>query len=242
MQLKDASILIVDDEPLLLKLISRRLDGVAGRIFVANDGVQALQVIAGNKVDLIITDVRMPVMDGVRLLKEVNASLGYMVHIILITGFADIDAREAYDLGADAFLEKPFALDDLIDAAKRSLVEREKLWQTPLDLAGHPTLAASFAGLTQACQEQRIAFGRGGFCVETTQSMVEGPVNIKLDFRAEQYVLSGQGIVRWVAPERNRVGVELTYVAKESRERVRQLTERSASFIPSATRTLSLHG
>jgi CheY-like chemotaxis protein len=242
MQLKDASILVVDDEPLLRKLVGERFESIARHLFFAGNGLQALQVLAKNRIDLIIADVRMPVMDGISLLKEVTAKPGYTSHVILITGFADIEAREAYDLGAEAFLEKPFGFDDLINAAKRSVAERDELWQTPLDLAAHPTLAGSFASLTLALQEHRIAFGRGGFCVETKQSVVEGPVNIKLDFKADEYVLSGQGIVRWLEHQGNQVGVELTYVAKESRERVLQLTARSVSFIPNAEQTLSAGG
>jgi CheY-like chemotaxis protein len=239
MQLKDASILVVDDEPLLLKLVGEWFESVARRVFLAGEGVEALQVLDRNTIDLIIADVRMPGMNGIRLLKEISAKQGYTSHVIFITGFADIDTREAYDLGAEAFLEKPFGRDDLINAAKRSLAERDRLWQTPPDLAAHPTLAASFASLTSALHEHRITFGRGGFCMETKQLLAEGPVNIKLDFKADKYVLSGQGIVRWLLPERNQVGVELTHVAKESRERVLRLTERSASFIPNPVRTLT---
>jgi CheY-like chemotaxis protein len=242
MQLKDASILVVDDEPLLLKFVGDWFETVAGKVFVAEDAARALHLLARNKIDLIISDVRMPVMDGISLLKEVKAAQGYTSHLIFITGFADIEAHEAYDLGAEAVLEKPFGLDDLTNAARRSLAEGEELWQTPLDLTGQPTLAASFASLDLALQEHRIAFGRGGFCVETTQSLVEGPINIKLDFKADKFVLSGQGIVRWSAREGNQVGVELTYVADESREKVLQLTAPSASFIPNGAQTLSLGG
>jgi CheY-like chemotaxis protein len=126
MQLKDASILVVDDEPLLLKLVGEWFEKVAGHVFVAPDGLQALRVLARNKIDLIITDVRMPVMNGISLLKEVKAKGGYTPHLILITGFADIEAREAYDLGAEAILPKPFGLDDLMNAAKRSLGEPQE--------------------------------------------------------------------------------------------------------------------
>jgi CheY-like chemotaxis protein len=242
MQLKDASILVVDDEPLLLKLVSEWFETVAGKVFVVGDGVQAMEVLAQHEIDLIVTDVRMPVMDGISLLKEVKTNQGHKSHVILITGFADIEAREAYDLGAEAILEKPFEFADLLNAAKRSLTERDEIWQMPLDLAAYPTLSGSFASLTQALREHRITFGCGGFCVETKQRLVEGPVNIKLDFKAEPYELSGQGIVRWLVNETNQVGVELSYVTTESRERVLQLTERAAAFIPNAVRTLSLGG
>ena len=240
--MKDASILVVDDEPLLQKLVSEWFEGVAGQVLLAGDGAQALQVLEGNQVDLIISDVRMPVMDGITLLKEVKAKWGNSSHLILITGFADLEPCEAYDLGAEAILEKPFGFEDLTNAARRSLAERNEIWQTSLDLSGYPTLTARFPSLAQAVRENRIKFGRGGFCVETNQSLVEGPVNIRLDFKADKFRLSGQGIVRWTVQEQNQIGVELTYVAKESRERVLHLTEHSASFVPNGAHTLSMGG
>jgi hypothetical protein len=72
--------------------------------------------------------------------------------------------------------------------------------------------------------------------------LVKGPVNISLEFKAERYTLSGQGVIRWLLNEANQVGVELTYVTKESRERVLELTDRAAPFIPDAARILSPGG
>jgi YesN/AraC family two-component response regulator len=234
MQLKEASILLVDDEPVILDIWGEWFKRVARQVFCAENGVLALQVLATNKIDLIITDVRMPVMDGISLLKKVKASALHVPSVIFISGFSDVEAREAYDLGAEALLEKPIELDDLIHAVKRTLADRNELWQTPPDRVAHPTLTGSFESLAAALQKHRIAFGRGGFCIRTEQSLDEGPINIELDFKADQYVLSGQGIVRWLAYPERQMGIELTYVAEKSRARLVQLTERSASFLPQA--------
>ena len=235
MQLKEASILVVDDEPVLLEIMGEWFKRVAGQVFCAGDGVQALQVLATNKIDLIITDVRMPVMDGISLLKKIKANGLHTPSVIFITGFSDLEPREVYDLGAEALVEKPIERDDLINAVRRSLSERNELWQTPLDLAAQPKLTCSFQSLAAALQEHRIAFGRGGFCIETEQFLVEGPVNIELNFKADQYMLLGQGVVRWLAHEEDQIGIELTYVAEQSLARAIQLTDRSVSFIPRIT-------
>ena len=235
MQLKEASILVVDDEPVLLDIMGEWFKPFVGQVFCAGDGLQALQALATNKIDLIITDVRMPVMDGISLVKKVKASALHTPSVILITGFSDIEVREAYDLGAEALLEKPIERDDLINAVKRSLAERNDLWQTSFDLAAYPILTGSFASLDAALREHRIAFGRGGFCIETEQFLADGPVNIELSFKADQYMLSGQGIVRWLAHQESLMGIELTCVAEASRARVVELTERSAAFIPRTT-------
>lgn len=125
--MKEASILVVDDEPIILEIWGEWFKRVAGQVFCAANGVQALQVLAANKIDLIITDVRMPAMDGISLLKKVKASGLHAPSVILISGFSDIEAREAYDLGAEALLEKPIERDELINTLKRILTERSEL-------------------------------------------------------------------------------------------------------------------
>jgi len=99
---------------------------------------------------------------------------------------------------------------------------------------------SSFGSLSSALQEHRIAFGRGGFCIESTEFPEKGPVSVSLDFMADGHVLSGQGVIRWLANHENQVGVELTYVADESRARAVQLTERARAFIPRTTESSSL--
>jgi CheY-like chemotaxis protein len=235
MQLKEASILLVDDEPFLLDLIDGWFQGVAREVFRADNGARALTVIAEHRVDVIVSDVRMPVMDGISLIKEVNANKLHTPRVIFISGFTDIEPREAYALGAEAFLGKPFERSQLISAVNRSLSERSELWQTPPDPAPDLVLNRSFASLAAALQERRIAFGRRGFCTEAGHIQAEGPINIELEFKTDPYVLSGQGIIRWVAHQENLIGVELTYVAEKSRARALQLTERSGAFIPRTT-------
>jgi two-component system chemotaxis response regulator CheY len=231
MQLKDASVLLVDDEPVLLDMLRECFEGIVGQVSCAGDGRQALEFLDARKVDLVITDIRMPVMDGITLLKRIKASKLYTPTLILITGFADIRVRDAYDLGAEALLEKPIEWDGMIDTARRSLSEPWERWERQEDISA-PVLSRSFRSLASALEEHRIAFGRGGFCLGNTE-FVEGPVNIALDFTADEYVLIGQGVVRW--NEDNQIGVELTYVADESRERAVQLCKRATAFIPRTT-------
>ena len=94
--------------------------------------------------------------------------------------------REAYDLGAEALLEKPIVNDELIDIMQRSLLEPNERWRKALDPSGYPVLSRSFASLDAAQREHRIAFGRGGFCMDADQVPQEGPVSIELDFKADR--------------------------------------------------------
>jgi CheY-like chemotaxis protein len=237
MQLKQASLLIVDDEPVLRATYAEWFKSWIAETLAAGNGLEALEVLAARKIDLIITDVRMPVMDGISLLKKIRERGLHRPGIVFTTGLADIEAREIYDLGADALLEKPVERNDLIQAAERSLVEREELWRTPLELNGCPKLTERFESLTAAVREHRIAFGRGGLCIETEQALAVGPLNLELNFRSDRFILSGQGVVRWMAQQENQMGIEFLYLAEESRDRVVQLTECCRSFIPRGTGT-----
>ena len=234
MQLKDATVLIVDDEPVLCEIKSAWLIRLVGQVLVAGNGAEALEVLAANHVDLVITDIRMPVMDGVTLLKKITDSAKPRPSVIFITGFSDFEPRDAYDLGADAILEKPMERNDLLQAVKRSLASRLELWRTPVDVMPASVLHSSFASLATALHERKIAFGRGGFCIATSQDLQEGPIGILLDFHEDRSTLQGQGIVRWVAATEGLVGIELLYVAPISCEWVAELAEHSeiATFIP----------
>jgi CheY-like chemotaxis protein len=232
MRLKEASILLVDDEPELLDVLSEWFRRVAGQVFGAADGVQALEILATHKIDLIITDVRMPVMDGVTLLKKIKANGSRPPSAIFVTGFADISIRDAYDLGAEALIEKPIP-DDFIQVVERSLLEPNERWRNALDLSDSPVLSRRFESLDNALRDHRIAFGYGGFCMVTSEFVEFGPINIEINFEQDGEVLLGQGLVRWL--EQGEIGVELTYVDQGLRARVVELAERSVAFIPWTT-------
>lgn len=235
MQLKRASVLVVDDELVLLDLMGEWFRQLAGQVFPAANGLQALEILATHKIDLIVTDIRMAVMDGITLLKKVKANGAHTPGVIFITGFADLEVREAYDLGAEALLEKPIVYNELTDIMQRSLLEPHERWRKPLDPSAYPVLSRSLASLAGAQRDGLIAFGRGGFCMKADGFLVEGPVNIELTFRADDYVLSGQGIVRWLSHQDDLIGIELTYIAEASRARLIELVQSAVSVIPRTT-------
>lgn len=240
MQLKEASILLVDDEPLLLDIMSELFRRMAGHVSSAADGLKALEILATSKIDLIISDVRMPRIDGITLLNKIKADGVRSPSLIFISGFAAISAREAYHLGAEALLEKPIQHDDLIQIVERSLLDPNDRWRKPRDLSDSPVLSRSFTSLEKAQREYSIAFGHGGFCIKTSELLEHGPVNIELTFREERCVLVGQGIVRWLEHREGLIGIELTYIDEGSHARVVELAERSVSFIPRTTRRQSM--
>jgi YesN/AraC family two-component response regulator len=113
MKLGEATLLFVDDEPLLRESMGEWLARKAGRVFCAQHGEEALEILAANKIDLLLTDIRMPVMDGIALVKKIPTT-GPRPRVILVTGFNESVLHDASKLGVDAIVEKPLDRDELL--------------------------------------------------------------------------------------------------------------------------------
>jgi CheY-like chemotaxis protein len=234
MNLKDATILVVEDEPDLLEVMGESLAPVAGKILSASNGEDALKSLERAAVDAIVTDVRMPGMGGVALLQRVRAASPHGPAVILVSGYSDLTAREALNLGADATLAKPVRRRDMIEALERALADKRELWHRPNPGGESAQLAQEFAGLTQAVAGGEIAFGRGGFCIRTRQELSQEPVSLSLKFASDQHSLSGRGIVRWDDLKDQEAGIEIVSLAESCVEWVFGLTgsSRQGPFIP----------
>lgn len=245
MELKDATILLVEDEPFLREVMGGWLNRAGARVTHAENGAAALRVLAEGKIDLVVSDIRMPVMDGLVLLQQINRQEACKPGVILVTGFSDLSPRQVHGLGAEAILEKPVRREDLLHATQQSLADADELWKKQPQAAPSMNLNASFSSLDAALGTKKIAFGRRGFCIESAGDLQVGPVKFAVDFKDERRVLSGEGVVRWIAPEERQAGIEITHVDDASRAWVVDLVRRSEPrpFIPASTgsaRTSSL--
>jgi CheY-like chemotaxis protein len=106
-------VLIVEDEPHIRYLISSILKPLGYEVVEATNGLEALLLLAQTAdIGLIISDVRMPELDGIDLTEEVKQVYPH-VPVIIISAFSD-DALEAVERGADYFIVKPFTRDQLL--------------------------------------------------------------------------------------------------------------------------------
>ena len=116
-----SNILIVDDEQSYRQLLTLVFESDGHTVRSATNGREALDVIQSEPADVIISDVKMPDMDGIEMLRavrETQPDLG----VVLMTAFASVEtAREAFKLGADDFIQKPFDVEELKLIVKKTL-------------------------------------------------------------------------------------------------------------------------
>jgi two-component system chemotaxis response regulator CheY len=115
--MSQATFLVVEDSPTMRQLIAfslRRLQGC--RVVEAVDGVDALKKLTTEKVDLVITDINMPMMDGLKLITLIrgNARTREMPIVIVTTEGAEEDRRKGLALGANAHIPKPIQPSELL--------------------------------------------------------------------------------------------------------------------------------
>ncbi|MBI4861644.1 MAG: response regulator, partial [Candidatus Riflebacteria bacterium] len=114
-------VLVVDDEPVVLGAVCTALKRDALELLTANAAPEALRLVGAEPIDLIITDLMMPGMDGLQLLEEL-AKTGRKIPCIMITGYPRIQtALKAKRLGAFEYVTKPFTRDELRSVVLRAL-------------------------------------------------------------------------------------------------------------------------
>ena len=121
------SILVVDDEKSQREILEMILSGEGYDVTTASSGEAALKFVEDRHFDLVLTDLKMTGMSGIDLLKEL-VSRDKSVMVILLTAHGTVDsAFEAKDLGAFAYLQKPYDREKLLETVSRSLTKLETL-------------------------------------------------------------------------------------------------------------------
>jgi two-component system chemotaxis response regulator CheY len=119
-----ATALVVEDSPTMRQLIVFALRRIRGlEVLEADDGVDALRKLAASKLDIILTDINMPIMDGLKLVKRVRTdeALKAIPIIIITTEGAEEDRQRALALGANAYITKPIQAPQVIAKVKELL-------------------------------------------------------------------------------------------------------------------------
>ena len=151
--MQQAKILVVDDEPdlehLILQKFRKKISAKEYDFQFARDGAEALdKIVNDGKLDLILTDINMPVMDGLTLLTKINELNNKLLRSVIVSAYGDMEnIRTAMNRGAYDFITKPIDLKDLeitiekslreIEQYKHAVLSRDKLiaFQQELDIA-----------------------------------------------------------------------------------------------------------
>src|SRR5216110_2311396 len=124
-----ATLLIADDDPGLRESLERTLTREGYRVILASDGNAALERLRAGGVDLVLTDLKMPGLSGIELLRAVKA-IAADVDVILLTAFGTVEeAVKAMKEGAYDFLTKPFQRAQLLRLIRLALERRELIQQ-----------------------------------------------------------------------------------------------------------------
>jgi DNA-binding NtrC family response regulator len=118
-------VLLVDDETIFTKNMSKLLKNRGYRVTAMNSGDSAIRELEQGDFDVIVLDLKMPGMDGITTLKEV-IKLGLFTETLILTGHGSIDtALEAMKLGAYDYLTKPCEIDELVAKIEAAWEKKE---------------------------------------------------------------------------------------------------------------------
>lgn len=117
-------ILIVDDDPYFLRVLSRILSGENFQVKTAEGAAQAAEVLKENSFDVVISDLRLPDGDGLSILQQVRKG-GREVPVVILTAYGEVDSYlEAMNAGVTEYLNKPVKSEELIAVVRNCLQAR----------------------------------------------------------------------------------------------------------------------
>nr|WP_281500644.1 response regulator [Kordiimonas marina] len=134
--------MVVEDEESVREYVSRVLSMHGHSVLTANDGAEGVDLMSDHHFDLLITDIAMPLMDGISLALKVRASRPH-VPILMMTGYAN-ERQRAHNLSLliEGVLSKPFSMDQLLSAVNDALKKSREARGLTQHPAAHPSPAA----------------------------------------------------------------------------------------------------
>jgi len=140
--MRKSTVLVVDDEPRILRFVRAELEAAGFEVLTASDGSSALELVESHSPDLVVLDVIMPGMDGFEVLRRLRSRRAVPVILLTARG-SDADKVRGLDLGADDYLTKPFSPDELsarIRAVLRRASSASRALAVPLFRVGDLTV------------------------------------------------------------------------------------------------------
>jgi two-component system, response regulator, stage 0 sporulation protein F len=240
---RQASVLIVEDEPDFREMLNYQFSAKGYRSFVAAGGPEALELVWTHHVSAVVTDIRMPRMDGIELAHRIKSVDVHKPAVILVSAYPDIAPEDAYNEGAEGLFTKPFPLADIVDTVGRLTVPLGKRWRSPLAETPLHEITLTLRDVHSGQQQTTFALGRGGLHLATEDTTLIPGQRTAFDVRFEDgpfHRLAGIGTVRWARPEGSLTvppacGIEFEFVEKDGRDTLVHwlATQQLTPYIPS---------
>lgn len=206
MPLKKENILIVDDDYDLLEVLQRNLHAMDFHSYKASSVVDALDILGNSKIDLLITDLQMPGLNGMELVKYVTEHFPH-IPVLVITGYPSVDgAVDAMQSGAVDYLVKPFTKDELSKAISKSLLKKNDLpgEETPKLTPPKTIQYAGMIGASEHLQQltdliERVKNNRATILIQgesgTGKELVARAIHYKGTFAANPFIAVNCGAI-----------------------------------------------
>lgn len=241
------TILIVDDEANFKDALAFLLKMEGYKTITAPSGRSALKLLKERRVDVVISDIRMPDGDGIELLAKIKENHATAPILILMTGYSALSVEDAYNRGAEAFFSKPIDTKAMIAVIKRLLSPPETQWTSAgsdVEIMGDVEISLKFADLPHAVEAKMVNVGRGGMFVAMDMEKlpkVDHTVNFKIDLKNGKTALEGKGIVRWARYKGTReypagCGIEFISLSDANRKDIMAMlsVQKPKAFIPNS--------
>jgi two-component system, NtrC family, response regulator HydG len=179
-------ILVVDDSPDTLEVFVRNLSGCGYRVVTARSVAEATRILDKLTVDLVVTDYKMPQVDGLDLVQYIHERFAD-IQVIMITGYPSIgSAVKAVRMGASDYLEKPFTDDELLGAVDRALARLCER-RAAIQAVAEPTTQSGLVGNSEAMRDVYRAIARASTTIAHVLITGESGTGKELVARAIHY-------------------------------------------------------
>ena len=204
---KNVTLLIVDDDENLRKALIFDFKRNGFNVLDASNGKDAIEIVKQNKIDVIISDIRMSNGDGIELLDNVKTKNVDVPVVLLITGFADISEENAYDKGADAIFSKPFNRKELLQAVLDAITPKGDLWSRSSERTSEDfEITLQFSELMPKSGDKVVNIGRGGMfvAIKNNLPLVGSSAAFNISFQSGPIrEITGTGVIRWIRAKKS---------------------------------------